>query len=85
MKGKTHDLNHDLTFSAHTINCVCHSVRLMFRVLGIYDFGRWIKRLKVGLKKWHGRTYLNIGSKEKGVRETSDDDVTALIINPNMS
>ena len=27
-----------LTFSAHTINCVCHSIRLMFRVLGIYDF-----------------------------------------------
>ena len=28
-----------LTFSAHTINCVCHSIRLMFRVLGIYNFG----------------------------------------------
>ena len=41
MKGKTHDLNHDLTFSAHTINCVCHSIRLMFRVLGIYNFGFW--------------------------------------------
>ena len=38
MKGKTHDLNHDLTFSAHTINCVCHSIRSMFRVLGIYNF-----------------------------------------------
>ena len=35
---KTHDLNHDLTFSAHTINCVCHSIRSMFRVLGIYNF-----------------------------------------------
>ena len=33
MKGKTHDSNHDLTFSAHTINCVCHSKRLMFRVV----------------------------------------------------
>ena len=33
MKGKTHDLNHYLTFSAHTINCVCHSIRSMFRVL----------------------------------------------------
>jgi hypothetical protein len=32
VKGKTHDLNHDLTFSAHTINCVCHSIRSMFRV-----------------------------------------------------
>ena len=39
MKGKTHDLNHDLTFSIHTINCVCHSIRSMFRVLGIYNFG----------------------------------------------
>ena len=39
MKGKTRDLNHDLTFSAHTINCVCHSIRSMFRVLGIYNFG----------------------------------------------
>ena len=39
MKGKTHDLNHDLTFSAHTINCVCHSVRSMFRVLAMFNFG----------------------------------------------
>jgi hypothetical protein len=37
---KTHDLNHDLTFSAHTINCACHSIRSMFRVLGIYNFAR---------------------------------------------
>ena len=35
---KPHDLNHDLTVSAHTINCVCHSIRSMFRVLGIYNF-----------------------------------------------
>ena len=27
------DLNHDLIFSAHTINCMCHSIRSMFRVL----------------------------------------------------
>ena len=32
------DLNHDLTFSAHIINSVCHSIRSMFRVLGIYNF-----------------------------------------------
>ena len=36
---KPHDLNHDLTFSAHTIKCVCHSIRSRFRVLGIYNFG----------------------------------------------
>ena len=34
----THDLNHELTFSAHTYNCVCHSIRSMFRVLGVYNF-----------------------------------------------
>ena len=38
MKGETHDLNHDLTFSAHTIHCVRHSIRSMFRVLCIYNF-----------------------------------------------
>ena len=38
MKAITHDLNHDLTFSAHTINCVCHSIGSMFGVLGIYSF-----------------------------------------------
>ena len=32
-------------FSAHTINCVCHSIRSMFRVLGIYNFVGRIDRL----------------------------------------
>ena len=26
-------------FTAYTINCVCHSIRSMFRVLGIYNIG----------------------------------------------
>jgi hypothetical protein len=42
-KKITHDLNHDLTFIAHTINCVCHSIRSM--LLGIHNFGnnkKWI-------------------------------------------
>ena len=26
-------------FTAHTINCVCHNIRSMFRVLGMYNFG----------------------------------------------
>ena len=43
MKGKTHDLNHDLTFPAHTINCVCHSIMSMFKLLGIYNFDRHMK------------------------------------------
>jgi glycine cleavage system regulatory protein len=38
LKSETNDLNHDLTFSAHTIKCECHSIRSMFRVLGIYNF-----------------------------------------------
>ena len=25
-------------FTAHTFNCVCHCIRVMFRVLGIYNF-----------------------------------------------
>ena len=45
MKLKTHDLNHDLTFSAHTINCVCHSIRSMFRVLGIYNFAHFPQKI----------------------------------------
>ena len=25
-------------FTAHTFNCVCHCIRVMFRVLGMYNF-----------------------------------------------
>ena len=25
-------------FTAHTFNCVCHCIRAMFRVLGMYSF-----------------------------------------------
>ena len=25
-------------FTAHTFNCVCHCLRVMFRVLGMYNF-----------------------------------------------
>ena len=45
MKGKIHDLYHDLKFSEHTINCGCHSIRSMIRVLGIYNFGAGAKAL----------------------------------------
>ena len=38
MKWINHDLNHYKYFTAHTINCVCHCIRSMFRVLGIYNF-----------------------------------------------
>ena len=56
MKEIIHDLRHDLTFYAHTIDCVCHSIRSIFRVLGIYNFGgsdnRDVQktRMKRGLK-----------------------------------
>ena len=36
---KWKEKTHDLTFYAHIINCVCHSIRSMFRVLGVYNFG----------------------------------------------
>ena len=42
-EGKTHDINNALTFSAHTINCVCHSISSMFRILGVYNFGLELK------------------------------------------
>ena len=39
MKEITHDLNHDFYhLTAHTINCVCQSIRSMFRVPGISNF-----------------------------------------------
>ena len=37
-------------FTAHTINCVCHSTRSMFRVLWICNFD-----LEMTLKKWLSR------------------------------
>ena len=30
-------------FTAHTFNCVCHSIGTMFRVLGVYNFGDYLK------------------------------------------
>ena len=30
-------------FTAHTIKCVCHSIRSIFRVLGVYNFGLSLK------------------------------------------
>ena len=56
MKGKTHGLKHDLTFSAHTINCVCHSIRSMFRVLGMYNFA--IR--SISLSQQHDTHYLTL-------------------------
>ena len=38
-------------FTAHTINCVCHSIRTMYRVLGIYNFGGWLILFNL-LNKW---------------------------------
>ena len=53
MKGKTHDLNHDLTFSAHsTINCVCHSIRSMIRVYN-FDFRQKVRSHFLVNHEWH--------------------------------
>ena len=30
-------------FTAHTLNCVCHCIRAMFRVLGMYNFAFSLK------------------------------------------
>ena len=39
-ENENHGLNHDLFILLHTQSkCVCHSVRSMFRVLGVYNFG----------------------------------------------
>ena len=43
MKWITHDLNHYKHFTAHTFNCVCHCIKSMFRVLGVYNFGYQLK------------------------------------------
>ena len=48
MKEIYHDLNHELAFSAQTINCVCHSIRPMFRVSTMYNFDR-----SYGFKRVH--------------------------------
>ena len=37
--------------TAHTFNCVCHSIRSMFRVLGIYNFDCSLKSVQLLLKK----------------------------------
>ena len=50
------DLNHNLTFSTHTINCVCHSIRSMFRVLGMYNFA--IR--SISLSQQHDSHYLTL-------------------------
>ena len=33
-------------FTAHTLKCVCHCRRAMFRVLGMYNFG-WFLNLPI--------------------------------------
>ena len=50
---KSERKNHDLTFSAHTINCMCHSIRSMFRVLGIHNFGTSTKWFLFGTSHGH--------------------------------
>ena len=37
-------------FTEHTINCVCHSIRSMFIVLGVYNFDTSFKICNEGVK-----------------------------------
>ena len=34
-------------FTAHTFQCVCHCIRTMFRVLGVYNFEQSYKNKKI--------------------------------------
>ena len=35
-------------FTAHTCNCVCHCIKAMFIVLGMYNFGQIWKNIAAG-------------------------------------
>ena len=37
-------------FTAHTFKCVCHCIRTMFRVLGVYNFDQNVKSICEKLK-----------------------------------
>ena len=39
MKWKSWIKSWVIHFTAHTFNCVCHCIKSMFRVLGVYNFG----------------------------------------------
>ena len=53
-------------FTAHTFNCVCHSIRTMFRVLGVYNFASYQQYRNTSLKTQNGEklrldlTFINI-------------------------
>ena len=51
-------------FTAHTFKCVCHCMRSMFRVLGMYNFD-------VTLKMWFIHTKAKIVSGSSGVQGAS--------------
>ena len=46
LKSERKVKNYDLTFSADTINCVCHSIRSIFKVLGMYNFDTLMEKLR---------------------------------------
>ena len=39
-------------FTAHTINCVCHMIKSMFRVLGMYNFDTNLDLGSLGTQKF---------------------------------
>ena len=53
-------------FTAHTLNCVCHCIRAMFRVLGMYNFATWSNKpaLTKSVKWVHSFSVGNANTKE---------------------
>ena len=47
-------------FTAHTINCVCHSIRSMFRVLGIYNFVQCLNFMSILESYLHFTTFCTL-------------------------
>ena len=43
-------------FTAHTFKCVCHCIRTMFRVLGVYNFGMYLEHDKIDRNELQIRT-----------------------------
>ena len=59
-----------IDFTAHTLKCVCHCRRAMFRVLGMYNFGVCTEKLHQFEKK---NIYLGLGIEfEFGLQRVRD-------------
>ena len=77
-------------FTAYTINCVCHCIRSMFRVLGIYNFEQpqiyaYLAKINISLLK-NAQFIIQVlpGIREDKPRTTKSDDasITPRFFNP---